>query len=162
MPTKHWTTLEQLIGCHSKTASAMAPGSNFKKKETQDFSERPQLLTYQGNFKKKLTYDSPPRGLSHGFIISRAESLVAKVVQSGPSIHVPCSTHSESSCMYSFVKKEEEGRTTFKKKSNNPLHSAVGEARRRPYKSVRGSKEDGHSSGILKTFPWKLRPAAGA
>lgn len=162
MPTKHWTTLEQLFGCHSKTASAMAPGRNFKKKERQDFSERSQLLTYQGNFKKKLTYDSPPWGLSHGFITSRAESLIAKVVQRGPSIHVPCSTHSESSYMYSFVKKEEEGRITFKRKSKNLLYTAVGEARRNPYKLVRASEEDSHSSDILKTFPWKLWPAAGA
>lgn len=55
--------------------------------------------------------------------------------------------------MYSFVKKEEEGRITFKRKSKNLLYTAVGEARRNPCKLVRASEEDSHSSDILKTFP---------
>ena len=160
MPTEHWTTLEQLIGCHSKTASAMAPASSFKKKK-KDFCERSQLLTYQANFKNKLTYDSPPWGLSHGFIISQAESIVAKAVQSGHSIHVPHWIYSESSHIYSFFKKEE-SRITFKKKTNNPFHTGVGKATKSPYTSLRARKEDGHFSDALKTFPRKFWHAAGA
>lgn len=39
---------------------------------------------------------------------------------------------------YSFVKKEEAGRIAFKKKTNNPLHTAVGKARKSLHKSVKG------------------------
>lgn len=64
--------------------------------------------------------------------------------------------------VYTASLKKEEGRTTFKKKTNHPFHTGVGKARKSPYTSVRARKGDGHFSDTLKTFPRKLWPAAGA
>lgn len=70
--------------------------------------------------------------------------------------------HSKSSCINSIVKKKEDGRVTFKKKTNNSSHTGVGKASKAHTLSGRAGKEDGHFSDSLKTFPRKRWPAAGA
>lgn len=63
--------------------------------------------------------------------------------------------------VYTALLKKEEGRITFKKKTNNAFHAGAGKARTSPYMSVRARKGDGHFSDTLKTFPRKFHPAAG-